>query len=148
MRAWPKVLFSAVLLASLPFPTAAHSSKHQIVISSNGTVRFVSRPFMSSFFPLTNGVLFPNGTFVRSRSGRFGQFGTAFPWDFGSWDAGGLGYAPVDTSPRLVVLNAGTPGPLPALPTRSAVDDRPTVETTPSGVQIVRGPGSHHLSRY
>jgi hypothetical protein len=147
MRAWPKILLSALLLASLPLPTAAHSSKHQVVISSGGRVRFVSHPFMSSFFPLTNGVLFPNGTFARSRFGRFGQFGTAFPWDFGGWDYGG-GYTPVDTSPRLVVLNAGAPGTPPALPTRSAVDDRPTVETTPSGVQIVRGPGSHHLSRY
>lgn len=61
-------------------------------------------------------------------------------WYWGDWDDELFGYG------------FGLPGPValaappPVLvPRDSELDERPTVEHTPQGVTIVRGPGSHHL---
>ena len=147
MRAWPNIVFSlligAAIVASSTVPAVAKQSTNQIVISANGTVRVVSHPAMSSFFPLTNGVVFPSGTTVNSR---FGRFSAPTP---------GIGYfvvpmtgsyaAQADTSPHIIVLNAGVPQ---TVPNGSPTQGKTSVETMPNGVQIVRGPGSHHLLRY
>ncbi len=50
-----------------------------------------------------------------------------------------------------LVTGGGAPNAVagPSLPPvlRSPLDERPTVEMTPAGVAIVRGPGSHHIDR-
>jgi hypothetical protein len=43
----------------------------------------------------------------------------------------------------IIVASSGAPMPM----SRPVAEERPTVETTASGVAIIRGPGSHHLSR-
>lgn len=66
---------------------------------------------------------------------------------FGPFAFGGPILAPGDylngTMPPIIVLSNA-----PAQPTlvqRPIADERPSVETTPEGVVIVRGPGSRHL---
>jgi hypothetical protein len=162
MRAWPKIV-SALLLAlpltAMLVPTAEASTK-QVVVSTRSTVtksagtamrssvRVVSIPGMSSlssFFPLTNGVLFPTGAGFRNRFNRFGAFSQP---TFGWWDSSLFGWAGPYTdqsqAPRIIVISAAPRQP-PAAPPEPA---KITVETTPSGVQVVRGPGSRHLYRY
>ena len=154
MRAWSKLLFvvllGAPMVATLPPPDAA-MAKGIAVISSSGRVRFVSHPFVSPFFPLTNGVLFPNNVFFRSRFGRSSRFfanspffANSFGWPFG-WDSSQVGWdvPQTEASPRIIVINAAPPQSAAAPP-----DGKITVETTPAGVQVVRGPGSRHLARY
>jgi hypothetical protein len=46
-------------------------------------------------------------------------------------------------TPPLLLLSG--PPAAPELPRRSAVEERASVETTPDGVVVVRGPGSRHL---
>lgn len=55
------------------------------------------------------------------------------------------GYYGSDIGPGTppVIMLSETPAAPPPLP---AVEQRPSVETTPEGVVIVRGPGSHHLA--
>jgi hypothetical protein len=56
-------------------------------------------------------------------------------WGWGGWSdtypTPAMPYAP-----RVIVVRA---------PRRPVAEERPTVEMTPSGVQIVRGPGSRHV---
>ena len=62
--------------------------------------------------------------------------------DFGVLDGGWGGWsdwygAPAtSTSSRIVIIRERRP----------AAEERPTIETAPSGVEIVRGPGSRHLA--
>ena len=44
-----------------------------------------------------------------------------------------------------VMMLSEPPGTAPPPPQLPAIEQRPTVETTPEGVAIVRGPGSHHI---
>lgn len=104
---------------------------------------FVS-PLVPPFAPFGSGFAFNNGAFFPSR---FRGFGLEQTGGF-SWPFGGFGGGFVDNpNPSTVVLGNTGPGFGPAPPSRAASDDRPTVETTPSGVQIVRGPGSRHIFR-
>ena len=54
----------------------------------------------------------------------------------GFWAPGDVASAP--PPPAVIAVNPPPP------PRRSEVEERPTVEITASGVQIVRGPGSRH----
>jgi len=64
-----------------------------------------------------------------------------FPWDYpfgwggDTWTSPTAAY-PVAPAPPPAAAAAAVPG-----------DDRATVETTPEGVTIVRGPGSRHIAR-
>jgi hypothetical protein len=62
----------------------------------------------------------------------------------GLFDGSGYGYGSGYgiSAPPVVVIDREPP---PA-PPRPAAEARPSVETTPSGVQIVRGPGSRHVA--
>ncbi len=87
----------------------------------------------------------PNGFGGRHGSGYGfgGLYGFAPPyagffpdWDWGwggnwAWDGGGAPAIPAALPPDR--------------PLRYAAQERPSVETTPEGVTIIRGPGSHHL---
>ncbi|HEX7967860.1 MAG TPA: hypothetical protein VF502_06545 [Stellaceae bacterium] len=59
--------------------------------------------------------------------------------------AGTDALAPAGTRAPMVMVAPDASDPPRAI--RSAVDERPSVETTPEGVVIVRGPGSRHLQR-
>jgi hypothetical protein len=169
MRAWPTLLLTLLLgtalAATVPSPAAAmgnggggmhsHAGMH-----AHATVRVASRsvfPFISPFIPLTNGVVFPtsfvfhnNSVVFNKRFNRFNRFGFAnqspfFSPGFGWWDSSLPWTVPsYDQQPRIIVVNAASPQP----PVAPAEPAKVTVETTPSGVQVVRGPGSRHLSRY
>jgi hypothetical protein len=162
MRAWPKIasaLLLALPLAALLIPPAIAAVQSTVATTrttvttgntvTRTTVRTVTVPTVtsSSFFPLTNGVLFPtNITFGNQFSGFGSTTGFVQP-GVGWWDASLFGWSGpyVDQSqpPRIIVIAAprqpAGPPPEPA---------KVTVETTPSGVQVVRGPGSRHLYRY
>jgi len=65
----------------------------------------------------------------------------SYPLDYFGDD---LGYEPPPAAPEVIVaLPPAAPAPAPVTSER---DERATVETTPSGVTIVRGPGSHHMA--
>jgi hypothetical protein len=69
----------------------------------------------------------------------FGAFGGGFggPVAFGE---GGFPDVGAGAEPRVIVVAA----PFGAPPARRAEEERATVEQTPSGVTIIRGPGSRH----
>lgn len=66
----------------------------------------------------------------------------AYPFDYFGGD---LGYeAASQPAPAVVVAEPSAPPA--AAPVTSERDERATVETTPSGVTVVRGPGSRHIA--
>ena len=176
MRAWPKIAFALLLalpMTALVAPSAEARGKSTIVgvtrntfitgntvtrstviTGTNGMrsfVRIINVPTnssSSSFFPLTNGVLFPTNIAFGNQFNRFGSATGFAQSGFGWWDSSLFGWSGpyVDQSqpPRIIVIAAGPRQP-PAPPPEAA---KITVETTPSGVQVVRGPGSRHLYRY
>ena len=162
MRAWPKIVFAPLLalpLTALVTPAAAGTVQRTVATTrttvtmgntvTRTTVRVVTAPIISSssFFPLTNGVLFPTSVAFGNQFNRFGTAGSFFQPAFGGWDTSLFGwagpYADQSQPPRIIVIAA--PRQPPAAPPEPA---KITVETTPSGVQVVRGPGSRHLYRY
>jgi len=75
-----------------------------------------------------------------------GDWGLGWGWGGGGGD-GGWGWG----EPAAAGLAEPAPSPglgmLPPPPPMRTADERPSVESTPQGVTIVRGPGSHHLPR-
>ncbi|HZS82104.1 MAG TPA: hypothetical protein VFA50_04490 [Stellaceae bacterium] len=106
-----------------------------------GQVTFQSRfgsPFV--FAP----TFFPHRHLHRFR--RFG-FNTFAPFD-GTFGFVGLPLTEGSVAapaPGIVIIGAPSSSPAPSMPRPTAEEERPTVETTASGVTIIRGPGSHHL---
>ncbi len=124
MRPWICTLLGAVLTAASALPAAAD---HMPRRSSHLVVK---GHFRTSF---------PRHGFFRNHPllGPLALGGAAFiPGDYSDG-----GFAP---GMPLVILPSTAPAPA-QLPARSAVEERPSVETTEDGVVIVRGPGSRHL---
>lgn len=73
-------------------------------------------------------------------------FGDGF-FPFGDFGDSGGPYWPYPQSDFAAAGNVsdGVDDPTPRFPSRFGRYEPPTVETTPSGVTIVRGPGSHHF---
>ena len=139
MQASPRLLVAAVLATFATFPAAAES-----VVLEQG----------HAFEQGRSGVRHSGGRHVDARhraprihrnSAFVGRRHTALGvLPFGVYDAlppGGYDVPPAGGAPSSTVVVAPPPPP------RSEADERPTVEITASGVQIVRGPGTHHTRR-
>jgi hypothetical protein len=94
-------------------------------------------------FPPLHEVVRLHGRVVFPRFSRWaGGYGNGFGGGYGYYGLGGY-----DLGGYIDGAGASAPGQAViamAPPPRSPGDDRPTVETTTSGVTIIRGPGSHH----
>ncbi len=143
------LLGSALLVAgaSSSFANGAHGG----MAGHNGQRinRFPARtnPLL---IPFPFGHRFNRFAFTRFGFNRFGGL-NGFGFPFGASFAGAFdGFGVADAVPGPLGANpAPFPGAFggPFAPPRVVVNDRPSVEATPQGVQIVRGPGSHHLLR-
>jgi hypothetical protein len=109
--------------------------------------RFSDRRFRNRFDGEFNNGFFPFGFgsdfgFPIGFGGDFGfpiGFGGDFGFPFGSW--GDFGWP----SPSTQLIQPAVTGDPPAAAPRPQRYEPPTVETTSSGVTIVRGPGSRHF---
>jgi hypothetical protein len=120
MHAMSRLLVAAMLAMLGPLPASAGS----IIVVQTGST---THQFMA---PHRFAMSFPS---FRTNS----TIGFIAPF-------GAYGAMPVDNPPLPpIVVNT----PAPPQPLRSQVDERPTVEITASGVQIVRGPGTRHTVR-
>ena len=140
---WPFLLLLGPGLCALAVvPAAANnmSTHGQVIATQPPTARIQVPPrvpfrhhrnFARSFDPF-----FPFGFFQPVR---------VFPGGVLDGIAGADALAPAGNGAPMMIVTSDPP--IPRRATRSAVDERPSVETTPEGVVIVRGPGSRHLER-
>ena len=146
MRVLPKFVLSVAALMAMAVPAMADRLAMTHPIARNHGI-VVSRPSMTPFFGF-NGGFFDNGRgFNRGffDNQRFRNSSESFAPGLlggflGGWDS--FGQPPVIVEPTIIAPSAA-----PSRPSHPAFDERPTVETTASGVQIVRGPGSRHTFR-
>jgi hypothetical protein len=82
-----------------------------------------------------------------SRFNRDQAFGLAGGQSFGLVGDGFFGVSGDGVAnPSYIVIPPPSSGPVRMAMSRPVTEERPTVETTASGVTIIRGPGSHHLT--
>jgi hypothetical protein len=156
------------LLLTLLLPLAAPPAAANQFVASNTTImhghhargafRFNGFPFFFRSGTVVNGTFFP---FFPARS-FFLQAGT-FPFPVFASTAPFAPFAPffpLGTADGLVdTAAAGAPSTLPPVvimmsppqaaapkPRRPAAEERASVEQTPEGVTVIRGPGSRHIA--
>jgi hypothetical protein len=145
MRVLPRVVLTAAALMVIAVPAMADrfakthrgARSHRLAI-----VRSSPTPFFGF-----NGGFFDNRAFNRGAvvprrfQNRSEFFGAGLLDGFGgAWDS--IAPPPAIVEPTIIMPSAA-----PSPPSHAAFDERPTVETTASGVEIVRGPGTRHTSR-
>lgn len=142
MRAWFLVTLMSVALVVMgaPSATAGNAAEHESAAS--GGLRNSERAHIGKR------PLFSHRR-VMSRHNRFNRFNGLNGFGFTDLEppalAGGFGVDDVNSATGVPPIGSANANPFTALaPSRLAVDDRPRVETTPQGVVVVRGPGSHH----
>ena len=152
MRDWLAISLAIGVLAIGAVPASAGGSSGHRGHHNHGTFRFSQGDVLPSFAS-TNSLaaleshapLISNGFNSEFTSRGFTSRGTGdlglLDSGWGSWGWGGW----PDTYPALTMPSAQRVIVVRA-PRRSAAEERPTVEMTPSGVQIVRGPGSRHVT--
>jgi hypothetical protein len=153
MRVWHFALVAMILVPVGVTPAVASGmSSHTHHMHSHVFFRshWINR--LNNFDNLNNFGTFSTFSTFNSfdRFNRFdgnSSFGLAGGQSFG---LAGDGFFGVSTdgiaNPGYVVVAAPTSAPVRMAMSRPAIEERPTVETTASGVTIIRGPGSHHLT--
>ena len=143
-------LFLALGLVLCALPAAANSPMHGGGSPNHHFAVHHNRQFTLRPLPEVGGFFFPFGTRFGgfANNGFFGGrgfgdrgFGGGY-WGGGyfggtGYDLGGFVDPPAGPAREPTVIAM-------APPPRPLGDDRATVETTASGVTIIRGPGSHH----
>lgn len=139
MRRWLFLLLLGPGLCTVTAPPAAANN-----MSTHGQVIATAPPMAHTQVPPGH-----HRNFARSFD-PFSPFGfvqpvSVFPGGVLDGIAGADALAPAGNGAPMMIVTSDPP--IPRRATRSAVDERPSVETTPEGVVIVRGPGSRHLER-
>ena len=151
MRLWHFALIAMILVPVGVTPAVASGTSFQTHHMHLG-VFFGRSHWLSRFNNFNNFSNFSNfnrfSSFDRfSRFDRNRSLGLADNPSFGLFGGGFLGVsADCIGNPGFVVVAAPTSAPVRMAMSRPVTEERPTVETTASGVTIIRGPGSHHLT--
>lgn len=161
MRASILAILVAASLVPLVPPADAHGGGFSgggrgAFFHSHGFARF-GFPFNNNAFAFNNGVGFGRAGFPFNNNAFAFNNGVGFGHRGVGWGSSGFGFGAllggvpygVDVAgqgsgqaPNVVVVTVPAPTP----PARLA-DERPSIETTPQGVTIIRGPGSMHIAQ-